>query len=31
MNEIMDMINQTDSILKADKLHKEQRLLTMIY
>jgi uncharacterized protein YicC (UPF0701 family) len=30
MNEIIDKINQTDSILKADKLHSELRILDWI-
>lgn len=27
INEIIDIINQTDSILEADKLHSELRIL----
>jgi hypothetical protein len=30
MNDIIDKINQTDSILKADKLHSELRILDWI-
>ena len=30
MNEIIDKINQTDSILKADPLHSELRILDWI-
>jgi hypothetical protein len=30
MNEIIDIINQTDSILEADKLHSELRILDWI-
>jgi hypothetical protein len=30
MNEIIDKINQTDSILKADNLHSELRILDWI-
>jgi uncharacterized protein YicC (UPF0701 family) len=30
MNQIIDKINQTDSILKADKLHTELRILDWI-
>ena len=30
MNEIIDVINQTDSILEADKLHSEIRILDWI-
>jgi hypothetical protein len=30
MNEIIDVINQTDSIFKADKLHSELMILDWI-
>ena len=30
MNEIIDTINQTDSILEADRLHSELRILEWI-
>lgn len=30
INEIIDIINQTDSILEADKLHSELRILEWI-
>jgi len=30
INEIIDIINQTDSILQADKLHSELRILDWI-
>jgi hypothetical protein len=30
INEIIDIINQTDSILEADKLHSELRILDWI-
>jgi hypothetical protein len=30
MNQIIDIINQTDSILEADKLHSEIRILDWI-
>ena len=31
MNQIIDMVNQTDSILEADKLHNELRILDWIF
>jgi len=30
MNEIIDIINQTDSVLEADPLHNELRILDWI-
>jgi hypothetical protein len=30
MNEIIDIINQTDSVLEADPLHSELRILDWI-
>jgi hypothetical protein len=31
MNEFIDITNQTDSILEADKLHSELRILDWIF